>query len=112
MLLTGAPVSKETSNRQLPDRKEEEEELRKEGWDDDEWEVRLIREGRVHYSLDNSLLQIPTPFWTAVDLCQLVLFWLLILGFLCLIPRPLPDFISQWPGDRLFTGAVRDWKQD
>ena len=70
MLLTGAPVSKETSNRQLPDRKEEEEEeLRKEGWDDDEWEVRLIREGRVHYNLDNNLLQIPTPFWTTVDLC-------------------------------------------
>lgn len=45
VLLTGAPVSKE---RQLPERKEEEEEEghRKEGWDEDEWEVRWIREGR------------------------------------------------------------------
>ena len=43
MLLTGAPVCKE---RQLPERKEEEEEgHRKEGWDEDEWEVRWIREG-------------------------------------------------------------------
>ena len=45
VLLTGAPVSKE---RQLSERKEEEEEEghRKEGWDEDEWEVRWIREGR------------------------------------------------------------------
>ena len=77
MLLTGAPASKENSNRQLPERKEEEEELRKEGWDDDEWEVRLIREGRVHYNLDNHLLQLHTLFWTTVDL---VLFWLSSLG--------------------------------
>ena len=41
VLLTGAPVSKE---RQLPERKEEEGH-RKEGWDEDEWEVRWIREG-------------------------------------------------------------------
>ena len=77
MLLTGTPASKENSNRQLPERKEEEEELRKEGWDDDEWEVRLIREGRVHYNLDNNLLQLHTLFWTTVDL---VFFWLSSLG--------------------------------
>ena len=43
MLLTGAPVCKE---RQLPERKEEEEGHRKEGWDEDEWEVRWIRKGK------------------------------------------------------------------
>ena len=104
MLLTGAPASKENSNRQLPERKEEEEELRKEGWDDDEWEVRLIREGRVHYNLDNHLLQIHTPFWTTVDL---VLFWLSSLG--SLIPRPLLVTVAwgqgyHWGCERLETG--------
>ena len=64
MLLTGAPASKEISNRQQPERKEEEEGHRKEGWDDDEWEVRWIR---VH-SNHNILITVYyryTPFWTA-----------------------------------------------
>ena len=66
MLLTGVPASKETSNRQLPERKEEEGH-RKEGWDDDEWEVRLIREGEYITILITVCYRYLHPFWTAMS---------------------------------------------